>query len=183
MNSLLGQFLVAAPHQLDPNFAKVVILVGGHAQRAAFGLVLNVSAGERRYCFEEHGVKRRCPSKSRLFFGGPVTGPLMAIHTQTWAGERQLLPGLFFSRKEKNVLALVWRAVQPCKIITGYAGWGPGQLDYEVEQGVWRVMPATPELVFSAENDMWERLSSQASRLQLSRVFNVSYVPANPLLN
>jgi putative transcriptional regulator len=107
----------------------------------------------------------------------------MAVHTNASLGERQFLPGVFFSGKEKNVLALMWQAEQPCKILMGYAGWGPGQLNYEVEQGVWRVVPATPEQIFSENSDLWERLSRQASRMQLRLMFNIKHIPANPLLN
>jgi putative transcriptional regulator len=182
MNSLQGQFLVAAPHQLDPNFAKSVILVGGHAPRAAFGVVLNACAGEHEY-LEWRSSRGRRLAKARLFLGGPVTGPLMAIHTKAALGERKVLPGVFVSKHEKNVQALIWRAVQPCKIIAGYAGWGPGQLDYEVEQGVWRVVPATPKLIFSEESNLWERLLRHSSRLQLKSILNIRHIPANPLLN
>ena len=88
------------------------------------------------------------PRKVWMFFGGPVAGPLMALHTRAALGERQLLAGVFFSGKRKNVLDADVPGAQPCKIFAGYAGWGPGQLDYEVEQGVWRVVPATPEQIF-----------------------------------
>ena len=73
----------------------------------------------------------------------------MAVHMNASLGERQFLPGVFFSAREKNVLRLMRRMEQPCKVFMGYAGWGPGQLEYELEQGIWRVVPATPEQIFS----------------------------------
>ena len=182
MNSFQGHFLVAASHQLDPNFAKVVILVVEHTKRGAFGVIVN-GPSEESNRLKQRRSRRRFSEKVRLSFGGPVTGPLMAVHTKESLGERQLLPGVFFSGKEKNVLTLMWRAEQPCKIFTGYAGWGPGQLDYEVEQGVWRIVPASPEQIFSEDSDLWEQLSRQASRLQLRIMFNIKHIPADPLLN
>ena len=182
MNSLQGHFLVAAPHQLDPNFVQAIILVVEHTNRGTFGVIVNGTRKERSRL-----QQRNCgwcpPNKLGFFCGGPVTGPLMAVHTKASLGERQLLPGVFFSGKEKNVLTLMRQIAQPCKIFVGYAGWGPGQLDYEVEQGIWRVVPATPGPIFSEDSDLWERLSRQASRLQLRLMFNIKHIPADPLLN
>jgi putative transcriptional regulator len=182
MKSLQGHFLVAAAQQLDPNFAQAVILVAGHTERAAFGVIVNAPSEKRGrlprpkpICFPD--------TQARLFCGGPVTGPLMALHMKAFLGERQLLPGVFFSRKERNVLRLMWRAERQCKIFTSYAGWGPGQLDYGVEQGIWRVVPATPEQIFSDASDLWEQLSRQVSRLQLWTMLNIKHIPADPLLN
>ena len=107
----------------------------------------------------------------------------MAVHTQASVAERQFLPGVFFSAKEKNVLPLMGQSRHACKVFTGYAGWGPGQLDYEVEQGVWRVVPATPEQIFSDGRDLWEQLSRQVSRLQLQTMFHIKHIPADPLQN
>ena len=182
MNSFQGHYLVAAPHQLDPNFVKAAILVVEHTDRGAFGVIVNGASEESRR-LPQRNSRRFSAEKVRFFCGGPVTGPLMAVHTRASLGERQFLPGVFFSGKEKNVLALMWQAEQPCKIFVGYAGWGPGQLDYEVEQGVWRVVPATPEQIFSEDSDLWEQLSRQASRLQLRSMFNLRHIPADPLLN
>ncbi len=98
-------------------------------------------------------------------------------------GERRLLSGVFFSAKEKNVLSLMGQTNYPCKVFTGYTGWGPGQLEYEVEQGIWRVVPATSAQIFSDGRDLWEQLSRQASRLQLQTIFNIKHLPADPLLN
>lgn len=182
MNSYLGYFLVASPCQLDPNFAGTVVLVGGHTRRAAFGLIVNGSVEQSKRLSLRNSRWRR-PERAKLFLGGPVTGPLMIVHANPALGERQLLPGVFFSRKEKNVLALIGRAEQPCKIFAGYAGWGPGQLEYEVRQGTWRVVPATPEQIFSDGRDLWDRLSRQAWRMQFRTMFNFAHVNADPLLN
>ena len=81
------------------------------------------------------------------------------------------------------MVALMRRAEQPCKIFFGYAAWEPGQLDYEVGQGIWRVVPATPEQIFAKDVDLWEQLAKQASRLQLQTMFNIKHIPPDPLWN
>ncbi len=181
MNSFQGRFLVAAPHQLDPNFVRSVILVVEHPGAGAFGLIVN---GPSEECRRRHRNSRRLsPEKVEVFFGGPRAGPLMALHAKASLGEWQFLPGLFFSEKEKDVLALMRRAVQPCKIFFGYAAWEPGQLDHEVEQGLWQVVPAKPKQVFSKNIDLWEQLARQASRKQLQIMFKIKHIPADPLLD
>jgi putative transcriptional regulator len=183
MKSLQGHFLLATAHQHDPSFVGAVILVVGHTQRAAFGVIMN-DATERHSRLQQRHSRRRPREKAGFCFGGPVTGPLMAVHTKASLGERQLLPGVFFSAKEHNVLPLMRQAKHPCKVFTGYAGWGPGQLDYEVEQSIWRVVPATPEQIFSDGRDLWEQLARQVSRMQLRTIFNIKkHIPADPLLN
>jgi putative transcriptional regulator len=182
MNSFQGNFLVAAPYQLDPNFVKTAILVVEHADRGAFGVIVN-NTREEASRLPSGSFGRRFSSKVKLSFGGPVTGPLMAVHMNAPLGEREFLPGVFFSGKEKNVLKLMGQAEHLCQIFMGYAGWGPRQLDYEVERGIWRVVPATPELIFSESRDLWTQLSRQASRQQLRIMFNIKHIPADPLLN
>jgi putative transcriptional regulator len=182
MNSFRGSFLVAAPHQLDPNFFQAVILLVDHNKRGAFGVIINGDENETgRFRRQKRG--RRSRGRARLFCGGPVTGPLMAVHTAASLGERHIVPGVFFSGRERNVLRLMRHAVQPCRIFMGYAGWGEGQLDFEIEQGIWRVVPATSELIFTEPSDLWEQLSRQASRVQLRFVFRLKHIPADPLLN
>ena len=169
MNAFQGHFLVAAPHQLDPNFAGMVILVVEHTEEGAFGVIVNCLKRPHDRLPQQRGT-RRFSTGARLYCGGPVTGPLMAVHTNAALGEWQLLPGVFFSGREKHVLALMRQAAQPLKIFAGYAGWGAGELDFEVEQGIWRVAPATAEQVFSDDDDLWEPVKELAAALQFKFV-------------
>ena len=109
---------MAAPHQLDPNFVKATILVIEHTNRGSFGVIVN-GTGRESSRFQHRNFTWCSPEKLRFFFGGPVTGPLMAIHTKESSGERQFLPGVFFSAQEKNVLSLMRHAERPCKIFSG----------------------------------------------------------------
>lgn len=181
MNFLQGRFLVAAPYQLDPNFAKSAVLVVEHTDRRTLGLVVT---GPSKESDIRHCNSRQCfPETIRLFFGGPWTGPLMAVHTKESLAEWQILPGVFFSETEKNVVRLMRHPKQPFKIFFGYASWEPGRLDHEVDQGVWRVVPAKPAQIFSNDSNLWEQLARLASGLHLQTMFNFRHIPLNPLLN
>ncbi len=183
MNSLHGHILLAAPHQLDPNFMETVVLVVAHSQRGAMGVILNrprPSGG--RPCWQRN-FQPRDRAKPHLYFGGPVAGPLMAVHTDSSQADAPILPGLFFAGRKKRVLALLRGRKCPCKFFSGYVGWGPGQLEYEIEIGVWRALPGTFQAVFSRNDDLWRDLSAQASRLQAQALFHLKYIPADPRLN
>ena len=183
MKSLQGHFLVAAPHQLDPNFVEAVILVLEHVDRGAFGVIVNCPRDRHEKISQQRSTKPRWPEGPRLYFGGPVTGPLMAVHTDEFFAEIEVLPGVFFAGREKNVLALMRSREQPCKVFTGYAGWGPGQLEHEVEYGIWRAIPATAAEIFSNGDNLWERLLRQTFDSLLEVMCNIKHIPSDASLN
>jgi putative transcriptional regulator len=182
MKCLRGHLLVAGGGRLDPTFAETVILVIDHSDEGALGVVINRRGDLRGRVFARSAGRRR-PFATRLYLGGPVTGPLMAVHTSDWLGEHEVLPGVFFSARERNVRAVVRRADRPYKIFVGYAGWSAGQLDNEVEQGVWRIAVATPEQIFAECDDLWQRLSRRAFPLQLHELFDPNDLSINPSFN
>jgi putative transcriptional regulator len=183
MESLQGHLLVAAPHQLDPNFVQTVVLVVQHMTRGAFGLIVNCPASQRSGVFWERLTRQYCTGKQQLHFGGPVTGPLMAVHTDPRRAEIEILPGLFFTAKADNLLALAQRRKHAYKLFVGYTGWGPRQLEYEVDLGVWRTVPAMLQDVLSNREALWDDLSRRILRSMLQTVLHVRYIPADPWVN
>ncbi len=182
MKSLQGHFLMAPPHQLDPNFDEAVILVVEHADHGAFGVIVNYPTDRLAGILRQPGTKPQWPESPGLYFGGPVTGPLMAVHTDEFLAEIEVLPGLFFAGREKSVVALMRSRKRPCKVFTGYTRWGPGQLEHEVQHGIWRAIPATAANIFSSGGNLWERLLRQVfdSRLQVKHI--VAHIPAEASL-
>ncbi len=181
--SFQGHFLVAAEHQLDPNFVEAVVLVVEHAERGAFGVIVNRPRDRQAAVSRQRGVKRRRPKREEMFFGGPVSGPLMAVHMDQSFAEIQVVPGVFFAGKEKQVRALMRSREQPCKVFTGYTGWATGQLEQEVHDGIWRAVPATAEKIFSSDDDLWEGLLRQAFDALLQSMCNIKHLPSDASLN
>ena len=181
MNSHEGHFLVAAPHALDSNFAGTVILVIEHSDKGAIGVILNCPKKQSACAHRKNSSERL--STAQFFSGGPITGPVMAVHAKAALGERQLVPGVFFSMEEQNVWKLMRHAEKPLLIFYGYAGWGADNSSTKSSRAPWRVLPATREQVFSGDGDLWEQLSTQASRQQLHMMFKMKHIPADPLLN
>jgi putative transcriptional regulator len=94
-----------------------------------------------------------------IYSGGPVPGPPMALHTCEPHGEIEVIAGVYYSVKKKNLENVVREPDCLQRLFDGHAGWGPGQLEAQIECGEWRVMLATVEHVFYEEQDLWDRLA------------------------
>src|ERR1700712_1699875 len=102
MKSLQGHFLIASPHLSDSNFYKAVVLMVRHDEEGALGLILNRptenTIAEVWKLVSEDEIE--CPLP--IFLGGPVAGPLVALHRLKSAAEAEVLPGIYFAaHKEK----------------------------------------------------------------------------------
>lgn len=157
--SLEGRLLIASPDETDPDFVRAVILLVQHSEQQAVGLVLNRPTGKTiRGLF-----KRPASDGLPLFSGGPVPGPLMALHTCGSLADLEVLPGLFYTVKTQALEKLVRQSDHPFKIFDTHAGWGPGQLEKQIEAGGWRTVPATVDRVFQDPADLWEKLCGEGS--------------------
>jgi putative transcriptional regulator len=183
MNSLQGYFLAANPHQLDPDFIEAVVLVVRHDERGAIGVIVNCPRDQDDGISPQRNTMRRWPEEPKLHFGGPVTGPLVAVHADGAFAGIEILPGVFFEADEEHVFTLMRFTRQPYKAFTGYARWGPRQLEYEVECGIWRAIPATAAEIFSSGNNLWEELLREAIDSLLQAMCNVKHIPSNASLN
>jgi putative transcriptional regulator len=183
MKSLQGRFLVAAPHQLDPNFVEAVILVVEHDDRGAMGVIVSCPRDRHEGISQQRNSERCWPEEPRLYFGGPVTGPLMAVHADAAFAGIKILPGVFFEGEEERVFILMRSTEQAYKAFTGYAGWAPRQLEYEVQYGIWCAIPAVVAEIFSNDDNLWERLLRRVSDSLLRAICNVKHIPLDPSLN
>jgi putative transcriptional regulator len=180
MESLRGQLLIAGAGLLDPNFRRTVVLVGQHTEEGAVGVVLNRPAPQT--------VREVAPDLAELvghdepiFLGGPVQ-PQGAVVVAQFA-HPDLADVLVFDsvgfvthELEPELRAAVRRA----RVFAGHAGWGPGQLESELEQDAWILEPARPEDVFTpAPERLWStvlRRKGEAYRL-------LSLMPYDPSMN
>jgi putative transcriptional regulator len=158
--SYAGELLIAVPELLDPNFNQSVVLVIQHDRDGASGLVLNRASNTNVGELLNEEVELPSPAE-RIYVGGPVEGPLMAIHGCVSLGEKDVLENVYFSLKRDNLLAIVRQTLRPYRLFCGYSGWGPDQLDQEVAVGGWLVMPATADLVFGPPDKLWQAVSDQ----------------------
>jgi putative transcriptional regulator len=180
VESLRGNLLIAGPALLDPNFWRTVVLVGEHSEEGALGVVLNRSS--------ETPVQEALPELTLLaddlgavHVGGPVQPSavvVLADFVDPDAAETLVVDSVGFlpSEVEPDTLGELRRA----RVYAGYAGWGPGQLDGELEEGSWIVEPALPDDVFT--NDP-ESLWSDVLRRKGGPFAVLAAMPPDPGLN
>jgi putative transcriptional regulator len=164
--SLAGSFLIAQPSLIDPNFARAVVLILAHNEEGAFGVIVNRPAPQAGLPFP-------------VFHGGPCPAPgLFMLHGYAdWAedassppeveedegedAKREVAPGIYLgdasclkraSQQAQQEAKVRFRAFQ------GYAGWGAGQLEGELQGGAWLVTPADSDVLFGTAAEMLWRL-------------------------
>lgn len=181
MESLRGQLLVAGPDLLDPNFRRTVVLISEHGEEGAMGVVLN-----RR---SEHPVAEAVPDLAdlvepgeRVHIGGPVqpTGVVvLAEFDDTSAAAAVVLDDVGFLSAEADMEALE-EVTRRVRVFAGISGWGPGQLESELERDDWIVEPARREDLFGDDPEgLWSRvLERKGGRYAL-----VARMPLDPSMN
>jgi putative transcriptional regulator len=178
-----GQLLIATPSLLDPNFNRTVVLIVEHGEQGTLGLVLNRPSNTTVKELWDQIGNEPCSSELPLYVGGPVEGPLMALHRHEPLGDNSVIEGVFFSVQKENLTELVQKPDESYRLFIGHAGWSPGQLEFEVREGSWLITPATPELVFHADEDLWDTLREQIVKSSFLGQLGVKHCPPNPRMN
>ena len=183
MKSLKGHFLVASPHLADPNFYRSVVLMIQHDEQGALGVVLNRPANNTIGELWELIAEAPCDNRQPVNVGGPVAGPLIAIHSNSSQGEMEVTGGVFFSSSKESITRVVSKPRGPFRLFVGYSGWAGGQLDGELEAGGWLTDPATREDVFWDQDELWNRVSRRIGLAILSPTIDPDVIPDDPSLN
>ena len=162
---LTGQVLIAMPALQEGPFARSVIYVCAHTGEGAMGIVLNRPLAKPSFAdlLQQLDVSPQPPARQlRLCEGGPVDGARgFVLHTSDWTGDGSLrVDSQTALTASLDVLHAVAAGRGPAKglLALGYANWGPGQLDDEIQRNAW--LSATPEqdLLFDAACDTkWAR--------------------------
>lgn len=168
MTWLEGRCLLASPHLEDPNFYHTALLMVAHSPHGAMGLVLNRPTDTRVKQVLEPLTKEPCLYEDFLYRGGPVDGPLVALHGLISLSERECLMGVHFTTNGKNIQRLANLSDIAVRFFDGFAGWGPGQLEEELEHGGWIVTELTADLVFGPSEPLWGSLVHRVGRDILS---------------
>jgi putative transcriptional regulator len=181
MESMRGHLLIAGPSLLDPNFWRTVVLVIEHSADGALGLVLNRPS--------ETTVGESVPQlddlvdlEDQLFIGGPVQPSSVIVLAEfDDPTEAALLAfgdiGVLGTGAAPGELAA---GVKCGRAFVGHAGWGPGQLDAELERSDWILEPATRGDAFTDEpRELWsEVLTRKGGSYAL-----VARMPPDPSVN
>jgi putative transcriptional regulator len=184
MNSLKGHLLIATPQLVAPLFARSVILMLEHSEEGALGVILNHATEATITDIAEKVFEEPFEWDKALHIGGPVPGPLMAVHRLDELADQEIIPGVFSCVEASKVQAVIRARTEPSLIVANYSGWGPGQLEGEFGWDSWLTLPATPEHVFWAEaEDLWEVVVKAVNAKKLSEFFGIREVPPDPSMN
>ncbi len=182
-SELKGRLLVATPALGDPNFDHTVVLVLEHGEEGAIGVVLNRPT-TTELADSLPSWHRLAAAPAVLFSGGPV-GPDAAICLgRSWPDEHaegyEPLFGTLGTvdlTLDADTLASVLQAI---RVFVGYAGWGEGQLEGEIEAGAWFVVDSQPDDPMSGEpEELWQNVL----RRQKGPVAMFANFPPNPAMN
>src|SRR5215204_58727 len=159
MDSLRGRLLIASPVLVDPNFHRTVVLIAEHTDEGAMGLVLNRPA--------ETPVAEDSVIVLAEFDEPSLAGVLLD-------------DDLGFVGGGGDDLTEVADGVRRARVFAGHAGWGPGQLEGELEEEAWIVEPPRREEIFSEDaQGLWAAVLRRKGR----KYALLSTMPLDPSLN
>jgi putative transcriptional regulator len=164
-SSLTGQVLIAMPAMGDPRFAQAVIYLCDHSSNGAMGIIVNrpLETPSFEDLLRQLSIDPVPPARTiRLCSGGPVDNARgFVLHSTDWTGEGSLrVDERFALTASLDILKAIAGGGGPLQgvLALGYAGWGPGQLDAEMQQNAWLSAPADPTLVFDGDHaTKWRR--------------------------
>ena len=164
---LSASLLVAMPQLQDPNFVRAVMMIVQHDEQGTFGLVLNrpVDMSASELC-DGLDMSWGGDPEAALHWGGPVqphTGWMLFAATDVASESVEsedeatdLGHGIRFAGSLNVLREIAEDPPGDLRLFLGYAGWGPGQLEAEMAEGVWLTAPATREAIFDVDPDaMW----------------------------
>lgn len=161
---LTGQLLVAMPQMQDPRFERSVIYVCAHTADGAMGLVVNKLMDSLSFedLLSQLNIDGdEASDEIRVHFGGPVeTGRGFVLHSADYVQDGTLvIDDNVALTATIDVLRSIADGDGPrhSLLALGYAGWGAGQLDDEIQANGWLSVPADDSLVFGGNLDTrWE---------------------------
>ena len=183
MESLRGKLLIASPKILDPNFRRTVVFMAEHGDEGAMGLVIN----RRAEATVDEAVPDLCwlsrDADDGVYVGGPVAPASVIVLAEFADPERAALVidgDLGFVPADVEDTDEFAAGLRRTRVFAGHAGWGPGQLEAEMEEESWIVEPARRADVFT---DDPEALWSEVLRRKGREYALLSTMPMDPSQN
>lgn len=152
------------PQLADPNFSRSVVLMVEHSPNGSFGLVINhpspIKASE---LLESLEMSWRGEDNAVVWAGGPVSPSTgWVLHeplgvAQPGQGTIAITSGISLTTSPDRLRVIASQPPRNVRLLLGYSGWGPGQLEAEMARGAWLHVSADPKLVFDTPpDDIWE---------------------------
>ena len=158
--NLTNHFLIAMPNLEDGNFSQSVTYICEHDENGALGIIINrpseISLSE---ILSQLHISPSTDEvlEQNILTGGPVQidrGFILHSPLGQWESSLQVTENIGVTTSQ-DIMRAIANNEGPynCLIALGYAGWGPGQLEYELSQNTWLSCPATEEILFNTPID------------------------------
>lgn len=158
-----GRLLVATDSVSGDLFNQTVILILHYDEQGAMGLVVNRPTEMDAEEFLAHAGTESA-YEGPLFWGGPVMLNMLNGLVRSDVppeGGKPLVDSIYYLHAD-DALAFEPDDGESLRLFIGYAGWGAGQLDYELARGSWQVVPASADIVFAEDTgELWQRLAER----------------------
>ncbi len=193
IDSLAGNLLVASTLVEDSVRANSVCLLVHHDETGAIGVMLNRPLAPNPAALlamlgqqpSEPMSGNRLPvaatvpdlGTGTVHFGGPLSGPVVAIHSVSKFAEAETGPGIYVAAQKHHLEGLVSQPNGPMRLIVGHLGWTQDELQQELDAGIWHLVPATADAVFSSDRDMWPRLIHRGTARSVAHWIGTADVP------
>jgi putative transcriptional regulator len=180
METLKGRLLISGGGLFDPNFRHTVVLIGAHDADGAVGVILNRPLGTT-VAAAVPPLADLVNAGESLFEGGPVEPGIPVLLAEVDHPQGVDVPvfgavGFLTGDIPSEVRGHVRRA----RVFVGHAGWGPGQLETELDAGSWIVDGATEDDVFTHDPEsLWRRVLERKG----PRYAALSRMPFDPSMN
>jgi len=181
MDSLRGKLLIAPPMLLDPHFTRTVVLVAAHDENGALGLVLNRPL-ETPLTEISPVLRSLAEPGSMLHSGGPVApdaAVVLADFIDPALAALTIFGNVGFPSAECDLGDLA-SGVRRARVFAGHSGWGPGQLDGELEDDGWIVGQLAPDELWQPDST---QLWSTALRRKGGSYALLARMPDDPSVN
>jgi putative transcriptional regulator len=160
-DGLSGKLLIAMPRMGDPRFERTVIYLCAHSEEGALGIVINRRADtvDPEDLFSQLDITLEPNVLHRaIHYGGPVeTGRGFVLHSSDYRTDDATLEvddDVSMTASVEILRAIAKGDGPRCAMIAlGYAGWGEGQLEGELQQNGWLTCDADQDLIFNRDND------------------------------
>jgi putative transcriptional regulator len=179
VESLAGQLLISSPSLLDRNFRRTVVLITHHDEAGAVGLVLS-RPSELRIDEAVPDLGELPYADEVVYIGGPVQPEAVVVLVELDEPLPECEPivgNVVYMPPGADVQELQARRA---RVFAGYSGWGPGQLEGELDEAAWIVAPALPTDVFASDPDeLWRAVVERKGK----RFALIARMPFDPGLN
>ncbi len=155
------------PHMADQIFGRSLIYICEHDEKGAMGLIINkpFPNDKAELILEKTGLNKISPNPG-IYLGGPVdinNGFFLHQSTYNTKGTHQISDNLSITSNNSVIEDITnGQGPEQFRFSLGYAGWGEGQLNREVENGDWLVMPSNQEIIFNLPDEQkWRQAALQ----------------------